>query len=153
MQRRFSSRLFPGRQALGMIAAALISFSSAACAADRSQDYRFEVVDQPVAVSAHSEFDVKLTKTSTGQPVENAKITRSHLEMTMTHPPHKSAIPGPMTTEMGGEVKLLGTPSPGLYRLMGDVSMPGTWKLDLAATVPGEAQPVEGTATFEAGHH
>ncbi|QNT71447.1 FixH family protein [Defluviicoccus vanus] len=137
-----------------MIAAALISFSSAACAADadRSQDYRFEVVDQPVAVSAHSEFDVKLTKTSTGQPVENAQITQSRLEMTMTRPPqYKSATPGPTSTEMGGEVKLVGTPSPGLYRLMGDVSMPGTWKLGIVATVPGEAQPVEGTATFKAG--
>ncbi|MFZ1413303.1 MAG: FixH family protein [Defluviicoccus sp.] len=149
MQLRYSPKVFPGRQALGMIAAALISFSSAACAADRSQDYRFEVVDQPVAVSAHSEFNVKLTKTSTGQPVEDAKITRSRLEMTMPHQAHKG--PMPMTTTMGGEVKLLGTPSPGLYRLMGDVSMPGTWKLDIVATVPGEAQPVEGTATFKAG--
>ena len=150
MQLRVSPKIFPGRQALGMIAAALISFSTAACATDRSQGYRFEVVDQPVAVSAHSEFDVKLTKTSTGQPVENATITESHLAMTMTHTAHKGP-PGLMTTEMGGEVKFLGTPSPGLYRLMGDVSMPGTWKLDLAATVPGEAQPVEGTATFNAG--
>ena len=149
MQRRVSPNIFPGRQALGMIAAALISLSSAAYAADQSQDYRFEVVDQPVAVSAHSEFNVKLTKAPTGQPVENAKITRSRLEMTMPHQAHKG--PMPMSTEMGGEVKLLGTPSPGLYRLMGDVSMPGTWKLNLVATVPGEAQPVEGTATFKAG--
>jgi hypothetical protein len=152
MELRDSQKTFPGRQARGMIAAALIAFSSAACAADRSQDYRFEVVDQPVVVSAHSEFNVKLTKTSTGQPVENATITRTRLGMTMTHPPHKSATPGAMTTEMSGDVKVLGTPSPspGLYRLMGDVSMPGTWKLDLTATVPGEAQPVEGTATFKA---
>jgi hypothetical protein len=56
-----------------------------------------------------------------------------------------------LTTKMGGEVKPLGTPAPGVYRLMGDVSMPGTWRLDLTATVPGEAQPVEGTATFKAG--
>jgi hypothetical protein len=95
--------------------------------------------------------DVKLTQISTGRPVENAEITRSRLEMTMTHSPHKSAVPGPMTTKMGGEVKLPGTSAPGVYRLMGDVSMPGTWRLDLAATVPGEAQPVEGTTTFKAG--
>lgn len=105
MQRRVSPNIFPGRQALGMIAAALISLSSAAYAADQSQDYRFEVVDQPVAVSAHSEFNVKLTKAPTGQPVENAKITRSRLEMTMPHQAHKG--PMPMSTEMGGEVKLL----------------------------------------------
>jgi hypothetical protein len=29
--------------------------------------------------------------------------------------------------------------------------MPGTWKLDIAAEVPGEAQPVESTVTFKAG--
>jgi hypothetical protein len=75
MQLRFSPRRYPRRQALGLIAAALISFFAAARAADRSKDYRFEVVDQPVAVSAHSEFNVKLTKASTGQAVENA---RSH---------------------------------------------------------------------------
>ncbi len=149
MQLHVSPKIFPGRQALGMIAAALISFSFAAQAADRSEEYRFEVVDQPVAVSAHSEFNVRLTKTSTGQPVETAKIARGRLEMTMPHYAHKGPVP--MTTTMGGEVKLQGTPSPGLYRLMGDVSMPGTWKLDIVATVPGEAQPVEGTATFKAG--
>ena len=151
MELRVSPKIFPGRQALGMVAAALISFSFAACAADGSQDYRFEVVDQPVAVSAHSEFDVKLTKTSTGQPVENAKITRSRLEMTMEHPPHKSATPGSMSTTMGGEVKVLGSPAPGLYRMMGDVSMPGTWKLDLSANVPGEPKGIEGTTKFKAG--
>jgi hypothetical protein len=131
-----------------MIAAALISFSSAAHAADRSHDYQFEVLDQPATVSAHSEFNVKLTKTSTGQPVENAIITRSRLEMTMAHSAHKG--PMPMSTKMGGETKVVGTPSPGVYRFMGDVSMPGTWKLDIVATVPGEAQPVEGTVTFKA---
>jgi hypothetical protein len=34
---------------------------------------------------------------------------------------------------------------------MGDVSMPGTWKLTVSANVPGESEPVDGTATFEAG--
>ena len=67
----------------------------------------------------------------------------------MPHYAHKGATP--MSTTMGGEVKPVGAPSPGLYRLMGDVSMPGTWQLDIVATVPGEAQPVEGTTTFKVG--
>jgi len=148
MQLRISPKTFPSGKALGLIAAALISFSPTAHAADGSQDYRFEVVDQPVAVSAHSEFNVRLTKASTGQPVENAQITRSRMEMTMPHYAHKGPIP--MSTGMSGEVKPLGMSSPGLYRLMGDVSMPGTWKLDIVAGVPGEAKPVEGSATFKA---
>ena len=135
--------------ALGVLTAALIAVSSLAHAADRSKEYRFEVVDQPVAVGAHSEFNVRLVRTSTGQPVEDATITRSRLEMTMPHYAHKGATP--MSTTMGGEVKPVGAPSPGLYRLMGDVSMPGTWQLDIVATVPGEAQPVEGTTTFKVG--
>ena len=112
MQPRVSPKTFPRWQAFGVMAAAMISFSAAACAADRSQDYRFEVVDPPVAVSAHSEFYVKLTRASTGQPVENAMFTRSRLKMTMPHHAHKG--PMPMSTEMGGETKLVGTPSPGL---------------------------------------
>ncbi len=151
MELRVSPKSFPGRQALGIIAAALITFSSAACAAHQSEDYRFEVVDQPVPVSAHSEFDVKLTKTSTGQLVENATVSGGRLEMTMEHPPHKSATPGTMSTKMGGEVKVLGSPAPGLYRMMGDVSMPGTWKLDLSANIPGEPKEIEGTTKFKAG--
>ena len=151
MQRSFSAPYLAVRPIMGALAAAMISLSSAAYAADRSQDYRFEVVDQPVTASAHSEFNVKLTKADTGQPVENAKITRNRLEMTMAHPPHKGSPPGGMTTKMGGELKFLGTPAPGLYRFMGDVAMPGTWKLDLSAAVPGEAQAIEGTATFKVG--
>ena len=149
MQFHRSPQRVRGRSVLTAIAAALISVSPLAYAAEPSQDYRFEVVDQPVAVGAHSEFNVKLMKTSTGQPVENATITRSRLEMTMPHYAHKG--PMPMSTKMGGEVKVLGTPSSGLYRLMGDVSMPGTWKLELSAKVPGEAQTIDGTATFKAG--
>lgn len=149
MQFRESLRHLLAGPVLGMLAAILMTFSSAAHAADRSHDYRLEVVDQPVAVSAHSEFNVKLTKAATGQPVENARITGSRLEMTMPHSAHKGPIP--MSTKMSGEAHVIGTPSPGVYRFIGDVSMPGTWKLDIVAAIPGEAQPVEGKAAFKAG--
>ena len=139
------------RHATAMLATGLLSLSAAAYAADPADDYNFDVVNQPVAVSAHSELDVKVTKVATGKPVENAKITRTHLEMTMMHRPHKSGTPTPPTRGMGGEVKVVGSPAPGTYRLLGDVSMPGTWKLDIVASVPGEAQPVEGNVTFKAG--
>lgn len=144
-----SSRDFLPSLVAGALSAALIVVWSPAQAADPSEEYRLEVIDQPVAVGAHSEFNVKLIRTSTGQAVEDATITRSRLEMTMPHSAHKG--PMPMTTTMSGEVKPLPTPSPGLYRLMGEVSMPGTWKLEIVATVPDEAQPVEATAAFKAG--
>ena len=63
----------------------------AACASAKSPDYRFEVVDQPVAVGAHSEFDVRLTKVSTGQPLSNVTISSSALEMTHYRPSAKGA--------------------------------------------------------------
>lgn len=149
MRFHHSAQGFLQSPVVGVLTAALISVSSLAHAADRSKEYRLEVVDQPVAVSAHSEFNITLLRTSTKQPVEGATITGGRLEMTMPHSAHKG--PMPMSTKMGGEIKPVGTPSPGLYRLLGDVSMPGTWKLDIVATVPGEAQPVETTATFKAG--
>jgi hypothetical protein len=149
MQFRFTPRRALGGHVLGILGAALVSLTPIACAANPSQDYRLEVTDQPVAVGAHSEFNVKLVRLPTGEAVEGATITESHLEMTMPHYAHKG--PMPQSTEMTGQVKVLGTPTPGLYRLMGDVSMPGTWKLDIAATIPGETQAIEATATFKAG--
>lgn len=123
----------------------------AACASAKSPDYRFDVVDQPVAVGAHSEFNVRLTEVSTGQPVSNAMISTSALEMTHYRPPTgKGTPPGGVRVPMAGEVKFLGPAGPGLYRFMGDVSMPGTWQLTVSANVPGKSEPVGGTATFEA---
>lgn len=66
MQRSFSAPYLAVRPIMGALAAAMISLSSAAYAADRSQDYRFEVVDQPVTASAHSEFNVKLRRRTPG---------------------------------------------------------------------------------------
>lgn len=124
----------------------------AACASTEAPDYRFEVVDQPVAVGAHSEFDVRLTEVSTGQPVSNATISTSALEMTHYRPATgKGTPPGGVRVPMTGEVKFLGPAGPGLYRFMGDVSMPGTWQLTVSANVPGKSEAVDGTARFEAG--
>jgi hypothetical protein len=139
------------RPVIGALAVAAAFMASVAFAADRSQDYRFDIVDQPVPVGAHTEITVKLSRVPEGQPVADAKIIRSRLEMTMMHPPHKGSPPGGMTTEMGGEVRFLDSPAPGLYRLMADVSMPGKWTLDLSATVPDEPEPVSGTVKFDAG--
>jgi hypothetical protein len=139
------------RRGITALAAAALVSVIAACASAESPDYRFDVVDQPVAVGSHSEFDVRLTKVSTGQAVDQATIASSTLEMTHYRPQTKATPPAAVRVPMSGEVKFLGPDSPGLYRFMGDVSMPGTWKLTVSANVPGESEPVDGTATFEAG--
>jgi hypothetical protein len=136
---------------IGAFLLAALPLASCAGAGERSQGYRFDVLDQPVPVGAHTELTVKLTDASTGQPVQGATITGAGLEMTMTHPPHKGSPPGGMTTTMTGDVKFVRSSGPGLYQLMADVSMPGKWKLDLSANVPGETKPVRETVNFEAG--
>jgi hypothetical protein len=124
-------------------------FLIAACASTESPAYRFDVVDQPVPVSAQSEFDLRLTEASPGRPVSNATIDDSSLAMTHYRPSGKAR--GNVTTPMRGEVKFIGPDGPGLYRFMGDVSMPGTWKLKVSANVPGKSEPVTGTTSFKAG--
>lgn len=151
MQTHSLPRRVSGRPILGMFAAAVLSITTAACASDRTQDYRFEVVDQPVAVGAHSTFDVKLTNVSTGEPVANARFARADMEMTMPRIATKTPPVGGGKSRMGGETEFVGTPAPGLYRFRGDVSMSGTWRLDLAAKVPGEPAPIDATVSFEAG--
>lgn len=151
MQNQWTSRQVRGRPVLGMFAAGLLSMATVACASDRPQDYRFEVVNQPVAVGAHSELDVKLTDASTGQPVTNATITHAALGMTMPGFGHKPSRAGGGKRRMGGETEFVGMPAPGLYRFRGDVSMSGTWTLGLTAKVPGEPAPIDASVSFEAG--
>jgi hypothetical protein len=143
----FNHRIRKG-SAFPIIAVAAVSLI-AACASVKSPDYRFDVVDQPVAVGAHSEFDVRLTDVSTGQPVSNATIAASSLEMTHYRPTRGAAPPAKVP--MPGEVQYIGPDGPGVYRFMGDVSMPGTWKLTASAKVPGKSEPINGTASFEVG--
>ena len=145
---RFDHRICRKVSTFPMVA--LISLV-AACASAKSPDYRLDVVDQPVAVSAHSEFDVRLTEVSTGQPVSNATISNSALEMMHYRRSTGKGTPGGVRVPMPGEVKFIGPDGPGLYRFMGDVSMPGTWKLTVSANVPGKSEPVDVLATFEAG--
>lgn len=136
-----------------LFSAFLLGLSSTSCtsSAERSRDYRFEVLNQPVTVGAHSELIVGLTRVSDAQPIDNANVTIRRLEMTHTRPAHKSLPPGGATTTMAGEVKFLGSSGPGQYRFMANVSMPGKWELDISADVPGEAEPIADTVKFEAG--
>jgi hypothetical protein len=145
--------LKPG--ALGLLFGAFLLatslLASSASAAETSQGYRFDVLDQPVPVGAHTELTIKITDASTGQPIQGATITGGGLEMTHVHPPHKGSPPGGMTTRMGGDVKFVGSSGPGLYQLMADVSMPGKWQLNISAKIPGETKPVQETVKFDAG--
>jgi hypothetical protein len=144
--------LKPGALGLFFGAFLLVALASCAGAGERSQRYRFDVLDQPVPVGAHTELTVKLIDASTGQPVQGATIAGSSLKMTHLRRSAKGPSPGRMMTAVSGDVSFMGSPGPGLYQLMADVSMPGKWKLDLSANVPGETEPVIDTVKFEAGY-
>lgn len=122
----------------------------AACVSNAPQSrYNFDVVNQPVAASAHSTITVRLIDTTTGQPVDGATISDARLTMKMssTVPPNKGLRYDRSHSE---GVRFLGSPGGGQYRFVGDVSMPGTWRLALTARVPGEASPVKGSTRFVA---
>jgi YtkA-like protein len=143
--------LKPG--ALGLLFGAFLLAALASCAGagESQQRYRFDVLDQPVPVGAHRELTVKITDASTGQPVQGATLTGfGDIEMAHMRLQHKGSPTGGMTT-MSGDVKFIGSSGPGLYQLMADVSMPGKWKLDLSANIPGETKPIVNTVKFQAG--
>ncbi len=112
----------------------LISVPSFAAA----QDYRFELVDQTIHMGHDVSIAVRLTQISTGKTIANATITGQKLQMLM----------GDMG--MPGLVKALTPDANGIYHFAGDVTMAGSWQLDLSATVPGEKEPVAGTLKFQA---
>lgn len=122
----------------------------AACASTEPEGrYRFAVLDQPVAADVHAPITVSLTETATGTPVEGATISDARLFMRMPRGgrPGKTWRPDRSHKE---DVSLVGPAGPGRYRLLGNVSMPGTWKLELAAKVPGEPAAVHGSTRFVA---
>lgn len=122
----------------------------AGCAGNEGQDrYRFDVVNQPVPIGAHSPITVRLFDTSTGRPVDGAAISAVRLSKRIpsTVPPGKGARP---SRSLSDEARFVGPAGAGQYGFIGDVPVPGTWTLDLAASVPGEASPVAGSTMFVA---
>jgi hypothetical protein len=97
---------------------------------------------------------VRLVEVSNGEPVNDARILKKQLQMMMWRPrvAGKGPSPASISEPMAEDVKYIGQVGSGLYGFLGDVSMPGKWRLGLSANVPGEAEPVSGTAKFTASH-
>lgn len=147
---------FAEQRTLGVLFSSFLLAALASCAGDResTQRYQVDVLGQPVPVGAPTEFTVKLADASTGRPVQGAKITSARVEMTHPHFAHEGSGAGAMKTTMGrGDAQFVGSAGPGLYRLMADVSMPGTLKVDLSANIPGKRQLIQETVELEARCH
>ena len=120
----------------------------AGCATPPSQDYRFDVVQQPVKVGRNSEITVRLVHLPSGEAVTDAVISKGELEMPMLQSGYKVNLSGLSLSDV--HVEYLDSDGQGTYRFRGDVSMAGTWTLKIWARVPGEAETVQGTVRFKA---
>ncbi len=102
-------------------------------------DYRFEVVDTPVASPGKTAMTVRLVDASDGRPVDGATIVKATTDM------------GPAgMAEMSGGVTPLGADHPGLFRFLVETGMAGKWELVLTAKVPGENAPITGKLLYDA---
>jgi hypothetical protein len=128
----------------------LLAGTAVGCATTPSSDYRFDVVHQPVKVGRNSEIAIRLVHLPSGQVVKDAIIARSELAILMLRPAHKTTPTGLKEVPMEQEVEFWGADGQGNYLFRGNVSMSGTWTLDLAARVPGEVSTVRGAVRFKA---
>lgn len=113
----------------GCALALLICASSASAGAD---DYRFELVSTDHRVGSGVTIEVVLTDLRTGQPVGDAVIYATRMDM----------APDGMAT-MTSPVTAMPAEGPGRYRFASDITMAGGWRFSLAAKVQGEPETVK----------
>jgi YtkA-like len=117
------------------IAAALIGLSLAGVpqfAFAAITDYEFQLVEPTVQAGADKIVTVRLVNKKTGQPVPDAVVFASRLDM----------APDGMQ-EMATKVTAMPGTEPGTYRFKATFGMAGRWQLSLGAKVQGENGTVE----------
>lgn len=113
--------------------ALLVTLAAAGTAWASASDFAFELKPAKLTAGKARLVDVRLVNRATGQPVANAVIFRTRLDM----------APDNMA-EMTAPVAPAASPEPGVYRFKVDLDMAGRWALRLAAKVPGEPETVTG---------
>lgn len=114
-------------------ASALPAFAGAA-------DYEFQPVKTELPTGPESEFAVKIVDKRTGQPVANAVIFETRLDM----------APDGMEA-MTSKVDALPAEEPGVYRFKLNLSMAGGWRFKMAARIQGEEETAQGEVILKAG--
>lgn len=123
------------RHALLASAFAVISLSALSTPSiAAASDYRFEIASQPIKAGHDVPFTVQVTQISTGASVTGITVSEPKLHMLM----------GSM--DMPAPVAILNAEN---QQLKGDLTMYGEWTLDLTATLPGEAEPIQASVKFQ----
>ncbi|ABD90181.1 FixH family protein [Rhodopseudomonas palustris] len=125
------------------LAAALIGlglFATAGFARADVKDYEFKLLDPVITAGKDKIVAVKLVNKTTGQPVSDAVIFATRLDM----------APEGMA-EMATKIALQpGSTEPGVYKFKATFGMEGKWLLSLGAKLQGETGTVEGKLVISA---
>jgi hypothetical protein len=111
----------------GFVLAWVILSSSAAASFAASQDYKFDVVNQPVKAAHDAVIVVHVMPV----PPPTFSITSQNLHMAMGSVDAPAKIT-PLPQDANGD-----------YRFSADLTMYGEWTLDLVATVADQPAPVK----------
>ena len=122
------------------VAATLIGLALAASASARAdvKDYEFQLVEKEVR-QGEAILAVRLVNKSTGQPVPEAVIFATRLDMEPDGMPTMTTLVEPLPSS-----------EPGVYRFKTTLTMEGGWRLSLAAKVQGETGTLENRLVLKA---
>ena len=124
--------------AYALLVSVAMTCTSAPAVASAS-DYAFEPVKADVKTGTGSQIAVRLVHKPTGNPVTDAVLFRSRLDMSPDGM-------GAMTTKH----EPLPEVEPGVYRFKANLTMAGGWALKLMAKIQGEVETVSATVVFTA---
>jgi hypothetical protein len=110
--------------------ASFIVVSHAAKAAP--EDFEFQLVDSEIKQGDGAAVAVRLIDKRSGEPVENAVIFATRMDMA---PDAMEAMTTPIEPMPSSE--------PGVYRFSTNLTMAGGWRFSIAAKVQGEEGTVE----------
>jgi hypothetical protein len=102
-----------------------------------AQDYRFEILNQPIKASQDAKLTVLVTQLSIQKQISNLQITSQNLHMMM----------GSM--DAPAKIQALTPDATGALRFKADLTMVGEWTLDLTATAAGEKEPLKASLKFQ----
>ena len=103
------------------------------------QDYEFQLVEPKIRQGGDATVAVTLTDKRTGNPVADAVIFATRMDM----------APDGMET-MTTLVEAMPSTEPGTYNFRTRLVMAGGWRFSIAAKIQGEAETVESRLVIEA---